>query len=190
MSTYPLNYGADDTSDAPPVDTQTAQAPKDGLDNELKAEEVTEDARPIGELPNGTERKSTPLYINWRLAKPSPKGGFIVQKVINTAPDGAEYTHWEQWRVEPGQDRPTWKLSYQPHDTFQKNPGALPGVRKVRSEARFYEDLPVNDKGNLAGFEAGKVPQAGALPATEIDPALPTANATEPFYRKWESAEY
>ena len=80
MSTYPLNFGWDDASDQPDTSTQVAQAPSHGLDNELKAVELDSDTwYPIGELPNHSQRKGKPSRIWWKLAKPSPKGGFTRQ---------------------------------------------------------------------------------------------------------------
>jgi hypothetical protein len=121
MDRYPLEYGWDEAANSPDTETQIAQAPLYGLDNELKADEVTDKAQLIDELPNGTRRQRQPLYVNWRLAQPSPKGGYVIQHVLLTGPSGNVYPTWEAWRIDPGNDRPTWDEPTKPHDTFIKD---------------------------------------------------------------------
>ncbi|MFI5000294.1 MAG: hypothetical protein ACHQK9_10495 [Reyranellales bacterium] len=185
MDRYPLEWGWDEApSNSPdPSTREIAQAPPDGLDNELSAHQRNPVVVGMGRLPNpasAVEQPNEPWRIHWELKNPSPTGGHIVQQVTHTTPDGKDYTYWEAWKVEKGQ---THTIGYPGvDDTFRKKEGALPGVHTFRSQARFYEGLLLP-----GGFTQEAVPEAEGLPATDKDPGLPTVNATAPVVRTWQS---
>ena len=181
----PDSFASDDASGSP---VEIAQAPDGGLDNTLIAYQRWP-ATQQRELTNPAhEDRERDWRIEWRLKKPSSKGGWIVQKVDIVHPSGETTSHWEAWEVRPGKDRTTRHPV--PHDTFstsmQNGGKPLPGVYHIRSEARFHEGL------QLPESFVRKNPQAqfaGELHSTHIDPNLPTENATAPFRRTWRSPD-
>ena len=115
----------------------------------------------------------------WQLARPSAKGGYIVQQVTRTitgqlaagsAIASTTFKYWEAWRVPASSTRTAAE------DSFTK----APPLGTVNSDAisavsRFYEGLVLP-----AGFAVGKSPYAGTALSTTNDPHLATTNATLP----------
>jgi RHS repeat-associated protein len=121
--------------------------------------------------------------IQWQLSDPSPNGGWIVQQIDMTLPDGSQTTYWEAWQVAPNStvtkltaanpsaNSPMANLPID--DTFE-------GAKSITASARFYEGL------NLPGsFVQGSVPYATGLRATRKNPCLSIGSATPPVNRSW-----
>ncbi|MEJ1974198.1 MAG: RHS repeat-associated core domain-containing protein [Lacunisphaera sp.] len=130
--------------------------------------------------------------VQWLLANPSAKGGWIVQhitvgfnvtdssgKPVTHPADSGKWNYWEAWQVGPGGKVTTYAATGDVYDDMYRISGAGPGTRGTvtfTGEARFYEGL------NLPSSFVPNNPNtyAGILPATTVDPKLPTNNATPP----------
>jgi hypothetical protein len=117
--------------------------------------------------------------VTWQLDKPSPKGGFIVQKVEMTyrvkdcAGHRKKYeddVYWEAWNVPKGWTTAKSSDSYS-LETDKKEEAAFPGCEGpilVKGSAEFYEGLAALP----ATFRVGAVKQAVLLPATRQNPGI------------------
>lgn len=119
-------------------------------------------------------------WVKFKLDKPSPKGGIIVQevtfqqKIEKKCPRNyatLNTTYWEAWVVKPGKSRTIYHPKYNRDDQFQ-----VP----MRPQSKGYNIT----KGKIKFFEGVKLPKdfkpksirtAGILPATKKKPAFWTA---------------
>ena len=116
----------------------------------------------------------------WRLAHPSPKGGYIVQEVTRTltgaqsaglAITSNKVRYWEAWRIPPQSVDATDAV-----DIFEASAyGAGSGIDTFSATARFYEDLSLP-----AGFALSQSLYAGSILSSNSDPYLETNHATLP----------
>lgn len=111
--------------------------------------------------------------IKWRLAKPSKKGGYIVQEIKIDGTPG--YHYWEAWKVDVGAQVTTFNAYSSYDDQFK-----APSGTTIEGRARFYEGLQL-PRAFLPGF----APPSGSLPSTYTDQKIPTKNATESVDRTW-----
>lgn len=115
--------------------------------------------------------------IQWKLAIPSKAGGWIVQEITATNPDGTPDRHfWEAWRVSVGSTVTIYNGSFAYDDKFR-----APSGETVLGSARFYEGLSLPS----TFIPNNKDTYARILPSTTINPNLPLNNATAPLYRLW-----
>jgi hypothetical protein len=122
--------------------------------------------------------------IQWQLSIPSIDVGYIIQDMIISDSDGGSVHYWEAWRVDPGSTVTTFAAAGFRWDDGYTYSGSLPGSSGSiiwNGSARFYEGL--NLPSTFVPGGAGKPP--GMLPATTIDPELPTSTwrATSPVKR-------
>lgn len=121
----------------------------------------------------GSERK-------WQLAHPSPRGGYIVERVtrtiIGSRADGSPITpssiqYWQAWQVPAGSAAPK-----DPTASFPDIPLAGDtGSESISAVARFYEDLTLPPT-----FAVGNSPYAAGRLSSTTDPHLSTVIATLP----------
>jgi RHS repeat-associated protein len=111
--------------------------------------------------------------VHWSLSEASPTGGWIVQQVTGTLPNGGTFTYSEAWQVEPGSTTTTLSPAVPFDDTFM-------GWSAVSASAAFYEGLTLP-----ASFVPGSVKFAGNLPATFQNPILSNCSATPSVARTW-----
>lgn len=108
----------------------------------------------------------------------SKSGGWIVQHIAATDPSGRPiFSFWEAWQVAAGSQITNYAVNGDIEDDTFFGPSGT----RANAEARFYEGLQLP-----ASFRAnnGDTP-AGILPATTVNPNLPTDNATAPVDRTW-----
>jgi len=133
------------------------------------------DARASGEQPPGWPARE------WRLSIASPRGGYIVEQVTQTAIGSIAsnsapiapltITYWVAWSVAPGAT-----MSTPPAENYvNAYPPGSTGKLTVKTSARFYEGLTLPQ-----GFRAGAVKFAAAGLSSESDPDLDTEHATLP----------
>jgi hypothetical protein len=116
----------------------------------------------------------------WHLARPSPKGGYIVQEVTRTITGSktakspiasTTVKYWEAWQVPAGSAATAAAV-----DSFTNAvPTASVGSDTVSAVARFYEGLSLP-----SGFAVGNSPYAGSRLSSTSDPQLATSHATLP----------
>ena len=116
----------------------------------------------------------------WQLAHPSPRGGYIVERVtrtiLGTKADGSPITpslveYWQAWQVPAGAEAPA-------NATDSLSNAALAGStgdESVSAVARFYEGLILPP-----AFGAGNSRYAGERLSSATDPNLSTSSATLP----------
>jgi len=124
--------------------------------------------------------QSNPWRVQWQLAKKSPNGGWVVQHVTVTAPNGtALYSSWDAWQVRANSEHTIYFPDYD--DTFQKATNLIPTGATVEGQARFYEGLL------LPFWWVGQnsATLAGDLRSTTINPQFSTKNATASVDRTW-----
>jgi hypothetical protein len=122
--------------------------------------------------------------IQWQLSDPSPNGGWVVQQINMTLPDGSTDTYWEAWQVAPGSTVTTISAA----DSANSSPMAnipiddtFQGATSIDSSASFYEGLNLPDS-----FVQGGDGHAGNfLRSTKKDPCLPAKKGTPPVIRHW-----
>jgi hypothetical protein len=115
--------------------------------------------------------------IKWKLAKGSKAGGWIVQEVTQTDPDGNLVRHfWEAWQVPP-KSRVAFPYGDSSYDDLFKGPAS---GSTVNASARFYERL-----GLPSSFAVGNEPVSGILRSATANPHLPTFKASLPVNRTW-----
>lgn len=114
--------------------------------------------------------------IQWKLSQNSKTGGWIVQENRGSDASGKSWHYWEAWRVEAGYQVTIYNAFVSFDDVFGGD-----NNDKVSAEARFYEGLQLPSSfipNNPNTF-------AGLLPSTDVNPNLPTTNATAPVDRTW-----
>lgn len=116
----------------------------------------------------------------WRLAHPSPRGGYIVQRATRTMTrsedasspiSSTSLTYWVAWKVPAGANMP---LNSSDHPS-EAVPERKISSDVIHAETRFYEGLALPPD-----FAVGGSPYAGANLSSKIDPHLPTTHATLP----------
>ena len=127
---------------------------------------------------------TAPMWqIQWQLSDPSAKGGWIVQQINMTLPNGTSQTYWEAWRVAPNSTVTTLTGASPSSNSPMANlpiDDTFEGANSITATARFYEGL------NLpSSFALGNVPYATGLRATWKKPCLSIQNATPPVNRVW-----
>jgi hypothetical protein len=125
----------------------------------------------------GGSVESDPWSIRWGLTHNSKAGGWIVQHIQSYVPSLNEaFDYWEAWRV-PAKSRFTVLHGDVPYDDMFSGPSGT----HVAASARFYEGLTLPD--SFTPFNRSTA--AGWLPATTVNPLLPTGKATPPDNRVW-----
>ena len=129
-------------------------------------------AKNVKHPPQGTTE------IQWQLSKKSKSGGYIVQEITTTNASGNQtYHYWEAWQVSKGSKGTIYKDQGYNYDDMFRDPSGT----TVNGSARFYEGLQLPS--SFAPHSPGTI--AGDLPATSVNPNLPTTNATAPVDRVW-----
>ncbi len=129
-------------------------------------------AKPVKHAPKGT------IEIQWHLSEKSKSGGYIVQEITTTTIFGMPaYHYWEAWEVPKGSKGTIYNEEGASYDDMFGDPSGT----TVHGSARFYEGLQL--PGSFWPHSPGTT--AGILPATAIDPNLPTSDATAPVDRIW-----
>lgn len=85
--------------------------------------------------------------------------------------------YWEAWKVNSGSAFTTYKNIAPYDDQFIGGPKG----NKVSASARFYEGLALPS----SFIPNNRATWAGVLPATNVNPRLPTLDATPPVNRTW-----
>ena len=116
--------------------------------------------------------------VKFNLNNPSPKGGWIVQKItfdqlVIKCPDAPyinkKITYWEAWRVAPGTSGDSERLAGKFNYDDQFSQGNFPntkGTTSITGQVQFFEglELPASFKKN------NRDTYAGGLPATTDKP--------------------
>ncbi len=114
--------------------------------------------------------------VTFRLARPSPKGGYIVQQVhehrdgsaCDRKGDAAAATYWVAWEVAPRQQAPTTRLQEVDFDDacVEPNHAHREGTLDVLGTLRFFEDVALPP--DMVAFNPDT--RAGRLPSTTTRP--------------------
>jgi hypothetical protein len=117
--------------------------------------------------------------VNFTLAAPSQKGGWIVQQIISndkiyncdgTVAKNVTTTYWEAWEVAPGQSIPKSRANgtyNYDDDYFEKDHGCTKGNIEIDGKVKFFEGLalPATFKMNNPATMAGSLPSTTEVPA-------------------------
>ena len=130
--------------------------------------------------------------VQWKLDRPSPAGGWVVQKVdvardvkdctgnaVSTGGlDPAWYPLWEAWPINPGQKVATYAELNNDREDDTYGSSTIPdtkGTMTVTGAAEFYEGLTLP-----ASFTVTNAAPTWILPATKTAPTLTGGTGTIP----------
>ena len=107
-ASYPLNYYTGDTNA-----TDMYGLNDINNDNSVTAGEIIQEADTIQLIGDPVTLTAGTTYANvdaqavtWQLSQPSTLGGYIIQQVAWTKPDGSSGAYSEAWYVAPGASAP------------------------------------------------------------------------------------
>ncbi len=184
------SFQADDleaNADRFSVDNGTVSANGTLIASSIRVEGVNLDGQALSINAASEDANLKPWAGAWHLAKPSVRGGCIIEKVTRTVigttpPNGApitpqSMTYWVAWRVGPGMMTATPLMD---RHEFIYPPGSTGKVTMI-GVARFYEGIGVP-----VSFRTGSLPAAGSHLSSLSDPSLSTARATLPVRQEFE----